>query len=214
MKIFKQVFHDITNINKKNIKLTIHKSAHRRKLLRWLYEVTRDFKYEQSTFGIAVYILDTYTQKYGFELNNYQLLGITSLFIAAKMEESKLKGINDYVQVTDCYVKEEEILLMERHIINIHSFDIVTPHFYLKSWHLEKMSKKLSLAEKRELLFSTFAYFLEMSTCKKSMYSIFLDGIKEAENILAGHQIPKDLQFYINNNRIARHIKSRLVINK
>jgi len=27
------------------------------------------------------------------------------------------------------------------------------------------MSKKLSLAEKRELLFSTFAYFLEMSTC-------------------------------------------------
>lgn len=209
MKI-KRVFHDITNVTKKNFKLTIHKSSHRKKLIRWLYEVTRDFKYSQGTFALSVYILDFYTQKRGFSLTDYQLIGITSLFIGAKIDERVCKHIDEYIKVTDNYVKKEEILNLEKEILEVLDFDIKIPHSYLHTWYLENMSNKYSLVERREILFSTFAYIMEKNTCKNNMYWIYLEGIRESEKILSGLKISEELQFYLENNRLIENIKFRI----
>ncbi|KAK6089473.1 hypothetical protein P3W45_001610 [Vairimorpha bombi] len=204
--MIKRVFHDITNVSRKNFKLTIHKSSHRKKLIRWLYEVTRDFKYSQATFAISIYILDSYTQKCGFDLNDYQLIGITSLFVGAKIDEKLCKSIDEYVAVTDNYAKKEEIINLEREILKVLDFDIKIPHLYLKTWYLKKMSSKFTLLERREILFSAFAYIMEKNICKNNMYWIYLEGIREAEKLLSCKDMSEELKFYIENNRVTKNI--------
>ncbi|KAF9764952.1 Cyclin-A1-2 [Nosema granulosis] len=204
----KRAFHDITNITRKNIKLTIHKSSHRKKLVRWLYEVVEDFEYSQVTFAMAVYILDRYTVNKGFNLSEYQLIGITVLFIAAKFEEPKNKGVADYVEVTDSSVNRKEILEMEREILSSFGFnlDLQTPHRYLRIWYLEKMDCKFSLEERQEILFCSFAYILEKHTCRHNMYWMYLEGIREAEKVLSGHCLSDELRFYIEHNRTTKNL--------
>lgn len=204
--MIKKAFHDITNVSKRNIKLTIYKSSHRKKLIRWLYEVTHDFVYSQSTFGIAVYILDTYTQKNSFELSNYQLLGLTALFIAAKLDEQNLKSISDYVAVTDNLVTPKEILETEKEILLNTEIQFNIPHSYLKKWYLEKMQYNYTTIECREILFCCFACVMEKSNVNNNMYWIYLEGIRQAEGFLTRKIASEDLKFYLNNNFITKNL--------
>lgn len=204
--MIKKAFHDITNISKRNIKLTIYKSSHRKKLIRWLYEVTRDFMYSQSTFGMTVLILDSYTQKNSFDLSNYQLLGLTALFIAAKLEEKNLKSIIDYVDVTDNLVTPKEILETEKIILLNTKIPFNIPHSYLKIWYLEKMQSEYSTVICREILFCCFAYVMEKSNLNTNMYWIYLEGIRQAEVFLTRKNASEDLKFYLNNNYITKNI--------
>lgn len=204
----KRAFHDITNITRKNIKLTIHKSSHRKKLVRWLYEVVEDFEYSQVTFAMAIYILDRYTLNKGFNLSEYQLIGITVLFIAAKIEEPKCKSVMEYVEVTDRSVNRKEILEKEMDILSSFNFNLElhTPHRYLRIWYLEKMDCKYSLEERQEILFCGFAYILEKNTCRHNMYWMYLEGIREAEKVLTGQDVSDEFKFYLDHNRTTRDL--------
>lgn len=115
--MLKSVFQDITNVNSKRIRLTVHKSVHRRKLLKWIYEVCGDFRYSAYTFTATVIIIDRYTEKNGFELDEYQLIGIAALFLAAKIEESKTQPASEYASVTENTFSVEEIFAKEWSIV-------------------------------------------------------------------------------------------------
>jgi hypothetical protein len=205
----KRAFHDITNVARKNIKLTIHKSSHRKKLVKWLYEVVEDFEYSQVTFALGIHILDKYTLNKGFDLSEYQLIGITVLFIAAKIEEPKAKSVKDYMEVTDSSVSIREILEKELEILQSFNFDIdlQIPHAYLRSWYLQKMECKFSLIERQEILFCAFAFILEKHTCRHNMYWMYLEGIREAERILSGCVLPEDITFYLKHNNVTKNLR-------
>ncbi|KAM0687180.1 hypothetical protein COBT_001581, partial [Conglomerata obtusa] len=66
-----------------NIKLTIHKSSKRTKLIRWLFEVTLDFCYSPFTYIRTVVLLD----KFPHASMDTQLVGIAALLLCAKVEE-------------------------------------------------------------------------------------------------------------------------------
>lgn len=202
MKI-KRAFQDITNVARKNIKITVHKSSHRKKLLKWLYEVINDFDYSQVTFASAVVIIDKYTERKGLDLSEYQLIGISALFISAKIEERYCKSILDYVHVTDNSYTKEEILKKEFDMINFIDMSIYQklPHTYLRPWYIEKVSDKYNLKVRQEIFFSAFAYIMEKNTCGSNPNWIYLEGVKIAEKVLQGGEIDKDFNFYLVNNR-------------
>ncbi|AFN83761.1 G2/mitotic specific cyclin 1 [Encephalitozoon romaleae SJ-2008] len=206
--MMKRVFQDITNVSRKNIKLTIHKSSHRRKLVKWLYEVMDDFGYSQVTFSTAVFILDKYTETRGLDLGKYQLVGISALFLSAKIEEKRCKGIEDYVHVTDNTYSKEEILDKEVEMLEIFGFNLMfrLPHSFLKERYLEKASGKYTVKQSQEIFFCAFSYVLEKNICGSSMYWIYLEGVKEAEKILSGNEIDAGLRFYLENNRRIKNI--------
>lgn len=206
--MMKRVFQDITNVSRKNIKLTIHKSSHRRKLVKWLYEVMDDFGYSQVTFSTAIFILDKYTETRGLDLGKYQLVGISALFLSAKIEEKQCKGIEDYVHVTDNACSEEEILDKEVQMLEIFGFNLMfrLPHSFLKERYLEKTSSKYTTKQSQEIFFCAFSYVLEKNICGSSMYWIYLEGVKEAEKILSGNEIDVGLRFYLENNRRIKNI--------
>lgn len=205
----KRAFEDITNLTSKRIKLTIHKSCHRKKLLRWIYEVCRDFRYTQYTYTLAVLIVDRYTEKSGFHLDEYQLLGISSLFLAAKIEESKTKPVGDYAMVTDYSHTVEEIIAKETAILEAMDYNIFPklPQFYFDLNYFGSHFSSLDLQEKKEVLSCFIASQLERSSYSNNVFLLYLESKGEMEKVFIGKEsLMECTKFYIENNIRAKGV--------
>lgn len=202
--MLQSAFQDITNISYKRIKLTIHKSAHRKKLLRWIYEVCRDFNYSIYTYTAATLIIDKYTEKNGFQLNEYQLIGISSLFLAAKIEESKTKSVSEYSTITDNAFSVESIITKEQQIFESldHNLLMKLPQFFFNLSYFQSNFATLCLEEKLELLNCFIAAKLEERSFSKNVFVLYLESKREMEHFMEKtyRRIPEALRFYIENN--------------
>ena len=74
-----------------------------------------DFNLKKKQF-IFQFILDNYLSKKIIQRNKLQLLGITSLFIASKVNEIYVRRISDYVLITDNSYSINDIKFMEEEI--------------------------------------------------------------------------------------------------
>lgn len=202
--MIKRAFQDITNVSSKNIKLTIHKSSHRKKLLRWLYEVCVDFKYSHYTYVTCLLIADHYTEKKGFDLQEYQLIGIASLLIAAKVEESKTKPLSEYSIVTDGAYNCQEIISMETEIIETLDYNIFfkLPHSHFNVNYFSANFTEYSLREKQDVLNCVLSALFERNGYTKNMFLLYLEAVREVEKILKGQEVDDDILFYISNRKL------------
>lgn len=83
-------------------------------LLDWLVDVHFKFKLHTETLFMTINLIDRYLEKVNLTSSHLQLLGITSLFIAAKYEEVySLPHINDLVYVCDNAYTKDDIFAME-----------------------------------------------------------------------------------------------------
>ncbi|XP_028295917.1 G1/S-specific cyclin-E1 [Gouania willdenowi] len=83
-------------------------------LLDWLMEVSEVYKLHRETYHLAQDYFDRFmaTQRNVFK-STLQLIGITCLFIAAKVEEMYPPKVHQFVYVTDEACTEDELLSME-----------------------------------------------------------------------------------------------------
>ncbi|XP_072278560.1 G1/S-specific cyclin-E1 [Pyxicephalus adspersus] len=83
-------------------------------LLDWLMEVSEVYKLHRETFYLAQDLFDRFmaTQK-NVVKSSLQLIGITSLFIAAKLEEIYPPKLHQFAYITDGACTEDEIICME-----------------------------------------------------------------------------------------------------
>ncbi|KAJ8684408.1 hypothetical protein QAD02_020200 [Eretmocerus hayati] len=80
-------------------------------LLDWLIEVCEVYKLHRETYYLAMDYIDRYLSNHqNVPKNQLQLIGITCLFIAAKVEEIYPPKIAEFAYVTDGACTEEEIL--------------------------------------------------------------------------------------------------------
>ncbi|XP_048118618.1 G1/S-specific cyclin-E1 [Alosa alosa] len=83
-------------------------------LLDWLMEVSEVYKLHRETFYLAQNYFDRFMATQTNVLKTtLQLIGISSLFIAAKMEEIYPPKLHQFAYVTDGACLEEEMLTME-----------------------------------------------------------------------------------------------------
>ncbi|XP_049873706.1 G1/S-specific cyclin-E [Pectinophora gossypiella] len=102
-------------------------------LLDWLNEVCEVYKLHRETFHLTVDYVDRYLSNTAdVQKGRLQLIGITCLFIAAKVEEVYPPKIGEFAYVTDGACTTEEILLEELLILKILSWNI-TP-ITINSW--------------------------------------------------------------------------------
>lgn len=202
----KRAFQDITNTTCKHFRLTVYKKDHRIKLLRWLFEVCLDFSYSSYTFASSVLILDAYTARAGVDIEEYQLTGTTSLFIAAKLEERYPKRLSDYSFVTDESCSPSLIIEKEREILELLDYELgmVLPHSYLEKEYL----KQLEILRKKEEFLVMFncavAAHLEESSTSWNPLGIFMESKKLAESVLEGSEPTPTMKFYINECTLNR----------
>merc|ERR1712241_1291703 len=134
-------------------------------LVDWLIEVHSQFKLLQETLYMTVYIIDKYLQVEGLTIrrNKLQLLGVSAMFIASKVEEMYAPEINDFVYITDNAYSATEIRQMELRILRTINFGLGSP---LPLHFLRRNSK----AGDVDVLQHTVAkYLLEMSLLEYDM---------------------------------------------
>ena len=96
-------------------------------LIDWLVEVHHKLKFKEETFYTTIYLIDAYLSKKIIKRFNFQLLGITSLFIASKLHEIFSGNIRDYSLFTDKTYNVKEIINMELDICNVLCFNFLIP---------------------------------------------------------------------------------------
>jgi len=98
-------------------------------LVDWLIEVHSQFKLLQETLYMTVYVIDKFLQTEGYSIrrNKLQLVGVTAMFLASKVEEMYAPEINDFVYITDDAYSSGEIRQMELRILNTLGFNFSRP---------------------------------------------------------------------------------------
>ena len=80
-------------------------------LIEWMMEVCEDYKLHRETFYLAVDNIDRFLgESPPVPKNRLQLIGVTCLFIAAKIEEIYPPKLVEFANVTDGACSKEEIL--------------------------------------------------------------------------------------------------------
>jgi len=96
-------------------------------LVDWLVEVHRMFKLLPETLFLSVNIIDRYLSLTQISRDNLQLVGITAMLIASKYEEIYAPEVNDFVYISDGAYTKQQILKMERTLLNTLNFNITHP---------------------------------------------------------------------------------------
>ena len=100
---------------------------HRGALVDWLIETHSRLSLGQECLYLAISLVDRYLEKDKLSREKLQLLGATSLLIAAKYEEIYPPHIQSFLQAMDKPHTKDEMLAMELAILQKLKFDISVP---------------------------------------------------------------------------------------
>lgn len=100
----------------------------RTKLVSWIMQVHDQFKFSPETLYITVNLIDRFLSSKSVSLSKLQLVGISSLLVAAKYEEIQSPSIADLVYMVDGCYTANEILDAEKYLLGVVKFQIGYPH--------------------------------------------------------------------------------------
>ncbi|VDD78079.1 unnamed protein product [Mesocestoides corti] len=128
-------------------------------LVNWLVQVHQSYKLLPETLYLCVAIMDRYIQKCGSEIRKgyFQLVGVTSLFIASKFEEMYPPDISDFSSITDNTYNKKDIRSCEQMILQTLDFYLSIPSPIV---FLRRFSRAL---EADRLMHNLAKYFLELT---------------------------------------------------
>lgn len=98
-------------------------------LLDWLVDVQQQFKLLPETLYLTISIIDRFLSKEGHSIPRVklQLVGVTAMLIASKIEEIYAPELNDFVYITDDAYTAAEVRQMELRIIKALKFNLGDP---------------------------------------------------------------------------------------
>ena len=164
--IIKNYFLSQQNINKKMRPI----------LIDWLWDVTHyeHFKLQNDTFFICISILDRFLSsiKYDAYIKNYQLLSLTAMLVACKMNEIYFPDLETFLYISDNAYSSEQIKKKEIEMCNTIDHFIPTCTVY---YFLEMLILKYNIKEEDQKLFfdlSLVSLLCFEIQCKFSNYEI------------------------------------------
>lgn len=133
----------------------------RRILVSWINDVNREYRLKDSTYFITIGLLDRMLIDHSQHINivNMQLLGITCIYIATKLEEIKPISKKNLIYISENSYTKEQLICMERTILNCLNFDIIfpTPYIFLD---ICTSKNNLSQEEQKEALMNLYVLSL------------------------------------------------------
>ncbi|EFJ26373.1 hypothetical protein SELMODRAFT_412894 [Selaginella moellendorffii] len=96
-------------------------------LVDWLVEVAEEYKLVPDTLYLTVSYIDRYLSANVVNRQRLQLLGVSCMLIAAKYEEICAPQVEEFCYITDNTYSKEEVLIMERQVLNNLRFELTTP---------------------------------------------------------------------------------------
>jgi cyclin B len=96
-------------------------------LVDWLVEVHLKFKLMPETLFLTVNLIDRYLATQAVTRKRLQLVGVTAMLVASKYEEIWAPEVRDFVYISDKAYGRDEILGMEKRMLNALAFDLTVP---------------------------------------------------------------------------------------
>ncbi|EPS62422.1 hypothetical protein M569_12366, partial [Genlisea aurea] len=100
-------------------------------LVDWLIEVHRKFELMPESLYLTVNILDRFLSVRTVSRRELQLVGISSMLIACKYEEIWAPEVNDFVAISDNAYIREQVLKMEKTILEKLDWYLTVPTCYV-----------------------------------------------------------------------------------
>ncbi|KAL6009852.1 hypothetical protein ACLOJK_000283 [Asimina triloba] len=100
-------------------------------LIDWLIDVHHKFELMPETLYLTVHIVDQYLSMKVVLRKELQLVGIGAMLIASKYEEIWAPEVNDFICISDRAYTREQILLMEKRILNRLEWSLTVPTKYV-----------------------------------------------------------------------------------
>ncbi|KAI4350221.1 hypothetical protein L6164_004694 [Bauhinia variegata] len=117
-------------------------------LIDWLIEVHYKFELMEETLFLTVNLIDRFLEHRVVLRKKLQLVGVTAMLIACKYEEVSVPTVEDFVLITDKAYTRNEVLDMEKLMLNTLQFNMSapTPYVFMRRFLKAAQSdKKLSL---------------------------------------------------------------------
>jgi len=109
-------------------------------LVDWIFEVSQEFRLHRETTHLSLNYLDRYLSTVTtIKRKELQLLGVTALFVAAKLEEIYPPNVRDFSAVTDGLFTYQDLHVTELKILDAIKWKMVPPtlnywvNFYLQN---------------------------------------------------------------------------------
>lgn len=122
-------FNVLSKLSTKNSDSTEVTLDMRQVLVKWIIQVAQKFKASQETVHISVQIIDyilVFSNKKITKVN-FQLLGISALFVASKYNEIYTPEAKKYIYVCDGLYTLEDLFGMESYILTLTNFNLQFP---------------------------------------------------------------------------------------
>ncbi|XP_031499091.1 putative cyclin-B3-1 isoform X2 [Nymphaea colorata] len=100
-------------------------------LINWLIEVHMKFELMPETLFLMVELLDRFLSANVIKKNDMQLVGLTTLLIASKYEDFWHPKVDDLISISSDSYTREEMLSMERFVLNKLRFRLNAPTPYV-----------------------------------------------------------------------------------
>ncbi|XP_073008401.1 G2/mitotic-specific cyclin S13-7-like [Typha latifolia] len=97
----------------------------------WIIEVHHKFELMPETLYLTFYIIDRYLSMETVTRRELQLVGVCSMLIACKYEEIWAPEVNDFICISDRAYSREQILVMEKAILNKLEWNLTVPTSYV-----------------------------------------------------------------------------------
>ncbi|CAA0836797.1 Cyclin-B2-3 [Striga hermonthica] len=117
-------------------------------LVDWLIEVHHKFELREETLFLTINLIDRFLAKQSVVRKKLQLVGLVAMLLACKYEEVSVPVVDDLVFISDKAYSRQEVLEMERLMLNTLQFNmsVPTPYVFMRRFLKAAQSdKKLEL---------------------------------------------------------------------
>ncbi|RDX95611.1 hypothetical protein CR513_21858, partial [Mucuna pruriens] len=163
----------------------------------WLVETHMRFKLMPETLYLTVNLIDRYLSSTFVPKEEIQLLGISSMLIACKYEETKPIRVKDLISISDNAYSKNQILSMEKAILEKLKWHLTVPTPYVF------LIRLLKLSDERDQQMENMVFFLaELSLVHYKTAISFLPSMRAAAAIYAARCTLNRRPFW---NQILKH---------
>lgn len=157
-------------------------------LIDWLVDVHLKFKLMPETLYLTVNLIDRFLEAKQVSRKHLQLVGVTAMLVASKYEEIWAPEVRDFVYISDRAYTRDQILNMEKIMLNVLRFNLTVPTPLV---FLNRFVKASGIVQDRQAV-SYAQYLVELSLPDYGMlrypYSMIAAAAVYASNLAHGRQ--------------------------
>ncbi|KAF6990782.1 hypothetical protein CFC21_007940 [Triticum aestivum] len=100
-------------------------------LIDWLVEVTHKFELMPESMFLTMYVIDRFLSLQAVPRRELQLVGMAAMLISCKYEEIWAPEVDDFISIADYSYSRQQILSMEKNILNSMAWNLTVPTPYV-----------------------------------------------------------------------------------